>query len=90
MTKISVLKKRLMTNPEFKKEYKKADLEFTVIEALVEARLKAMMTQADVARTIGTTQSVIARLEGGWVSPTLKTLSRYAEATGVKLQVSLA
>jgi len=89
MTKIADLKKRLMDNPEFKAEYEKADAEFAIIEALVRARTKAKLSQAEVAKRIGTTQSAIARLEGGGVSPSLSTLKRYAEATGSKLQIDL-
>ena len=38
---------------------------------------------------LGTTQSAVARLEGGRVSPSLATLRRYAEATGTRLTVGL-
>ncbi len=89
MTKIADLKKRLMDNPEFLKEYEKADAEFAIIEALVRARTQAKLSQAELAKRIGTTQSAIARLEGGGVSPSLSTLRRYAEATGTKLQINL-
>lgn len=89
MTKIAELKKRLMDNPEFRAEYEKADAEFAVIEALVKARMAAGLTQTELAERIGTTQSAVARLEGGGVSPSLATLRRYAEATGTTLQVSL-
>lgn len=89
MTKIAELKKRLMSNPEFQAEYEKADAEFAVIEALIKARTRANLSQAELARRIGTTQSAIARLEGGGVSPSLSTLQRYAEATGSKLQIEL-
>jgi len=89
MTKIAELKKRLMDNPDFRVEYEKADAEFSVIEALVRARMEAGLTQTELAERIGTTQSAIARLEGGGVSPSLATLRRYAEATGTRLQVSL-
>ena len=37
MTKISTLKKRLMENPKFRKEYEKADAEVSIIEALIHA-----------------------------------------------------
>ncbi len=89
MTKIADLKKRLMKNPEFREQYEKADAEYAIIEALVRARTQAKLSQAELARRIGTTQSAIARLEGGGVSPSLSTLRRYAEATGTKLQVNL-
>jgi transcriptional regulator with XRE-family HTH domain len=38
---------------------------------------------------MGTTQSAIARLEGGGVSPSLATLRRYAAAAGLKLEINL-
>ncbi|MCY4110161.1 MAG: helix-turn-helix transcriptional regulator [Chloroflexi bacterium] len=89
MTKLKNLKKRLMEDPEFRGEYARVDEEFALIEALVRARSAAKLTQAELARLLGTTQSAIARLEGGRVSPSLKTLRRYAEATGTKLTVGL-
>lgn len=89
MTRISELKQRFIENPEFREEYEKADAEFRLIEELVLARSKAKLSQAEVARRIGTTQSAIARLEGGGVSPSVSTLQRYAEATGSRLEIKL-
>ncbi len=89
MTKIAELKNKLMSNPEFREEYERADAEFQLIEALVSARTRAKLSQAEVARRVGTTQSAIARLEGGRVSPSVSTLRRYAEATGAKLEINL-
>lgn len=89
MTRIADLKARYMNDPEFRDEYEKADSEFKLIEALVRARTKAKLTQSELARRLGTTQSAIARLEGGGVSPTLSTLRRYAEATGARLEIDL-
>lgn len=78
-----------MENPEFREEYARVDDEFKLIEALVSARTAAKLTQAELARRLGTTQSAVARLEGGRVSPSLATLRRYAEATGTRLTVGL-
>ncbi len=78
-----------MRNPEFRKEYEKADAEYAIVEALILARTNAKLSQAEVARRIGTTQSAIARLEAGNVAPTIQTLRRYAEATGTKLHIGL-
>jgi transcriptional regulator with XRE-family HTH domain len=39
---------------------------------------------------VGTTQSAIARLESGTVSPSLATLQRVADALSVKLIVTFA
>ena len=89
MTKIATLKKRLMRDPKFKQEYAKADADYAIIEALIRARTTAKLSQAQVAKKIGTTQSAIARLEAGNVAPTISTLRRYAEATGTKLKIGL-
>jgi predicted transcriptional regulator len=90
MIKLATLKKRLMKNSKFRTEYEKADAEFSIIEALIHARTLAKLSQAEVARRIGTTQSAIARLEAGNTEPTIPTLRRYAEATGKKLRIDLA
>lgn len=87
MTKLADLKQRLLENPEVGEEYAKADTEFGLIEAMITARREAKLTQAELAEKIGTTQSAIARLEAGRVSPSISTLRRYAEATGHHLQV---
>ena len=89
MTRLKDLKKRLMKDPEFREEYARADEEFALIEALVRARTAARLTQEELARRLGTTQSAVARLEGGGVSPSIATLRRYAEATGTRLTVAL-
>ena len=88
-TRLQDLKKRLMEDPEFREEYARADDEFALIEALVRARTAAKLTQEELAQRLGTTQSAVARLEGGRVSPSFATLRRYAEATGTRLTVSL-
>jgi len=82
MTKLKDLKARFMEDPEFREEY-------ALVEALVRARAAAKLTQAELARRLGTTQSAVARLEGGRVSPSFATLRRYAAATGARLTVRL-
>ena len=69
-------------------EYAALEEEFALAKALIEARSRADMTQAQVARAMGTSQAAIARLEGGHVMPSTRTLQKYAEATGSKLRIS--
>lgn len=83
----STLKKRVLNGRKFEREHKKAD--DAIIKALIRARTMSKMSQDQVAKRIGTTQSAIARLESGHVAPTLSTLRRYAEATGTRLTVEL-
>jgi ribosome-binding protein aMBF1 (putative translation factor) len=89
MTRLADLKKTLMQNDEFRAEYEKADAEFQIVEALVRARRDGNISQAELAKRMGTTQSAVARLEAGGVSPSLATLRRYAAAAGLKLEINL-
>lgn len=56
--------------------------------ALIKARGDADMTQEEVAKAMGTTQAVIARLESGRAMPSTRTLKRFAAATGTTLRFS--
>lgn len=50
-------------------------------------RTEAELTQAELAERMGTTQSAVARMEGGGVRPTLETLEKLAVAVGQELVV---
>jgi transcriptional regulator with XRE-family HTH domain len=80
-------------DPEFKAEYDALEEEFSIFDALVEARRQAGLTQEEVARRMGTKPPAIARLEssGGQKkpSPTLNTLQKYAKALGCRLELRL-
>jgi transcriptional regulator with XRE-family HTH domain len=53
-------------------------------------RTEAGLTQAELAQLMGTTQSAIARMEGGGTRPTLETLEKLAAAVGGELVVGVA
>ena len=46
------------------------------------------MTQAELARRAGTSQSMVARYESGAASPTVRTLARLLRAAGHELRIS--
>ena len=52
-------------------------------------RTEAGLTQAELAARMGTTQSAIARMEGGGARPTLETLEHLALAVGAELVVGV-
>jgi len=52
-------------------------------------RSEAGLTQAELAGRMGTTQSAIARMEGGGARPTLETLEKLAGAVGQELVVGV-
>ena len=78
-----------MKNPEFRAAYDALEDEFALASALIRARRDAEMTQEQVAKAMGTTQAVIARLESGRVMPSTRTLERFAKATGMRLRISI-
>lgn len=88
MTNMRDLHEKWMKNPEYRKEYDALEEEFGVIQALIEARVSAGLTQEQLAQRMDTSQSNIARLESGKALPSGRTLRRYAEATGTRLRVS--
>ena len=55
--------------------------------AVREARQHAYVTQRELARAVGTSQSAIAKLEQGTSNPTLETLERCAVALGFALKI---
>ncbi|WP_419923595.1 helix-turn-helix domain-containing protein [Candidatus Poriferisocius sp.] len=50
-------------------------------------RTEAGLTQAELAERMGTTQSAVARMEGGGTRPTLETLEKLAVAVDQELVV---
>jgi ribosome-binding protein aMBF1 (putative translation factor) len=75
-------------NPAFQAAYDALDDEFALASALIKARAGADMTQEQVAKAMGTTQAVVARLESGRVQPSTRTLERFARATRTRLRIS--
>jgi transcriptional regulator with XRE-family HTH domain len=84
MIKFDTLHKKWMRDPEYRKEYEALEEEF----ALIEARARAGLSQAQLAKRMKTTQSAIARLESGRAKPSTRTLQRFAEATGHRLKIT--
>ena len=75
-------------DPEYMREYEALEAEFALARALIGARAEAGLTQAELAARMGTTQSAIARMEGGKGRPSTTTLAKVAAATGTRLRVS--
>lgn len=89
MTRFDDLKKELLKRDDVRAEYDALAEEFSLAEALLRARAEADMTQAQVAEKMKTSQSYVAKLESGQVSPSMKALQRYAAATGARLKITL-
>ncbi len=85
-----VFKSRMLANPDVKREYDALAPAFEIAAELLRARKRTGLSQAELAQRMGTSQSAIARLESGETLPSTKTLLRFAEATGTKIQLRLS
>jgi transcriptional regulator with XRE-family HTH domain len=86
--RVEEVAKEWMKDPAFVAAYDALEDEFAVAAALIKARRDADMTQEQVARAMGTTQAVVARLESGRTLPSTRTLERFAKATRTRLRIS--
>lgn len=81
--------RRLLKNPEVRFYYEQEQAKSAIALAIRAARQRCHLTQASLARRVGTTQSAIARLESGTDkrNPSLPFLARIAAACGVGLEI---
>lgn len=89
MTSLAKLRKKLLTDPEVKAEYERLGPIFAVVGEMIEARQKAGLTQAEIAARMGTSQSVVARLENARHLPTFDMVARYAAALDRRVDIRL-
>jgi transcriptional regulator with XRE-family HTH domain len=87
MTKISDLHRRWSKETDYKAAYDALGDEFDLARALIEARSAAGLSQSQLARRMKTSQSYIARIEGGKVRPSTDALERFARATRTRLRI---
>lgn len=87
MTKISEFHRRWSEDDEYREAYDALGEEFDLAGALIEARTAAGLSQAQLARRMKTSQSYIARIEGGRVRPSTDALERFAQATRTRLRI---
>ncbi len=80
--------KELRKDPAYRAAYDALEPEFAYITSVIEARTRAKQTQEQLAKKMGTTQAVVARLESGRSMPSTRTLERFAKATGTKLRIT--
>ena len=87
MTKISDLHRRWTRDANYKDAYDALGEEFDLARALIEVRTAAALSQAELARRMKTSQSYMARIEGGTVRPSTDALERFAQATRTRLRI---
>ncbi len=91
MGSAEVSKHKRANNPTLEKDYDALKKEFArALKLLTVARAKAKLTQAQVARRMGTSQSAVARMESGNGLPSTTSLVKYARAVGRKIEIKLS
>lgn len=80
---------KMLRDPEIRMHYEEEKAKSHIAQAVRAARTRAGLTQAELAKKIKTTQSVIARLESGSDkrTPSLDLLARIASACNAELEL---
>ena len=76
-----------LKNPEFKRHYDEYGRQLEIAYQILQLRKKKKMTQAELAKRIGTKQSNVARMEAGNQNFTIDILQRIASVLGKNLKV---
>ncbi len=87
MSDLQVLTNELMQDEEFRKEYEALQPEMDIKRAILDARIKAGLTQVELSEKSGITQADISRLENGTRNPSLALLKRLADAMDSTLKI---
>ena len=83
----SGLRERRMQSRGARTGYEEAKAGYEVGRMIRQLREARNLSQRELAERMGTTQSVVGRLEAGGSRPTLLTLERVAQALGLRLEV---
>jgi len=89
MKSLDALVEDLKTNPEFENGFDRGYEDFEIGIVLREARLKAGLTQDDIASRIKTKKSNISRIENHAQDIKLSTLEKFAAAVGKRVEVKI-
>ena len=83
------VKQELMADEAFRKEYEKLKPRYAVISQIIDARKEQNMTQAELAKKVGTQKSNISRLESGNYNPSLDFLTKVVHCLGKELEIKI-
>ncbi|MCD8160909.1 MAG: helix-turn-helix domain-containing protein [Clostridiales bacterium] len=76
-----------LQKPEVRAEYDSLEPEFSIMQAMIDARLETGMTQKELSERTGISQSEISRYERGAGNPSVRTLRRIAAGLGRSLKI---
>ncbi|WP_406060637.1 helix-turn-helix domain-containing protein [Micromonospora sp. NBC_00860] len=77
-------------DPVFRAEWDRTAFAREVALRIVKYRTENQLTQTALARKVGMTQSVIARLESGDQPPSIATLVKLSKGTGMEFDVKIS
>jgi predicted transcriptional regulator len=88
---LKIIKKMTKEDPQMQEMVKEASLNAQVAQLIYDVRKQAGLTQQQLADAIGTTQSVIARLEDAdYEGHSLSMLAQIANALNQKLEIAMS
>lgn len=87
MTKFNDFLNEQLKDPEIKAEYDALEPEFTIMQAMIDARNSKGITQKELSLRSGIAQGDISKMENGNANPSVKTLQRLAAAMNMSLKI---
>ena len=79
--------KEQLKDPDFREEYDALQPERAVIQAIVDARHRAGLSQKELSERTGIAQGDISKMETGNANPSVRTLQRLASGMGMVLKI---
>ena len=76
-----------LKDTEIRAEYDALEPEFSLMQAMIDARKSSGLTQKQLSERTGIAQSDISKLESGNGNPSLRTLERLAKGMGMRVQI---
>lgn len=83
------LKEEVLKDNDIKTSYDALELEYKIIQELINLRLSENLTQEELSKKIGIPKSNISRFESGKHSPSIETLMRFARGLNKKIDFKI-
>lgn len=87
MTNFNDFLNEQLKDPELKAEYDALEPEFSIMQAMIDARKSSGLTQKQLSEKTGIAQADISKLESGNANPSLRTLQRLAAGMGMRIKI---
>ena len=87
MTNYDKSRAEMLSDPERKSEYDALEAEFSIIQAMIDARKRCGITQKELSERTGIAQGDISKIENGSANPSLRTLKRLAAGMNTRLKL---